>query len=154
MGIANILHPFHNRIIYTAKPHEGKKVTVRASTHRTILTRRFWLLAALEPCSFGTIWSHVWHMDSFGRNCSHPMCLQYLQQGVRFGLELILKRPLTLVFVPPKGYITRQCGLTCLLFSIFLPNGSYSKPLSLAEESSRLSLSLVSGPTSTEPISI
>lgn len=23
MGIANILHPLHNRIIYTAKPHEG-----------------------------------------------------------------------------------------------------------------------------------
>ena len=25
MGVANILKPLHNRIIYTAKPHEGTK---------------------------------------------------------------------------------------------------------------------------------
>lgn len=32
MGVANILHPLHNRIIYTAKPHEGMKVAVLASS--------------------------------------------------------------------------------------------------------------------------
>jgi len=127
-----------------------RRVATCASTRQTMLTRRVLLIAG----SVGTIWSHVWHMDSFSRNCSHLMRLRYLQQRVRFGPELILRRPLTFAILPSKVYITRLCGLTCLLFSIFLPNGSYSKRLSLAEESSRLSLSLVSTPTYTKPLSI
>lgn len=129
-----------------------RRAATHSSRHRTILTRPV-LSIALELGSVRTIWSYVWHMDSVSRNCSHLMRLQYLQQGVRFGLELILKRPLTFAFVPSKVYIMPLCGLTCLHFSIFLPNGSYSKPLSLEEESFRLSLSLVSTPTNIKPLS-
>ena len=63
MSIGNILHPLHNKIIYTAKPDEGQSLSKIVRPKPTTSTEIFLL------GSDAVGWPDLWYMDSdFGNN--------------------------------------------------------------------------------------